>query len=198
MRVEYKSARGIDVIDIETRLLEQGDIYINGEIDRELVQSVAQQLLYLARKYPDREIRIHYSSPGGSLKDGLVLQNIITSIEVPIVSIAEGPCYSMCALLFISGKKRYMLKDGELMLHEPLINSVSGSTTVIKQISDAMVIYRERVHRIVAEITNKPIAEIEKDLNHDRYFNANEAIEYGLADKIIGYQEVVSAIDNNN
>lgn len=196
MLVQIKSAKGMDTIPIETKLLYNRDIYIVGEITDELVVDIEKQLLYLLRENEKEPIRIWINSQGGAIVSGLVLYDILTSIETPIITIGAGPVYSMGAfLLATAGRKRYVFPNTELMLHEPLISGgVEELCSYIKSISDSLFDSKKKINEILAKHTGKTIEEIDKVTLKDTHFSANDALRFGLVDKIITMDEVLREV----
>lgn len=196
MLVQIKSAKGIDTIPIETKLLYDRDIYIVGAITDESVMDIEKQLLYLLRENEKEPVRIWINSQGGAIVSGLVLYDILTSIETPIITIGCGPVYSMGAfLLATASRKRYVFPNTELMLHEPLISGgAGGSCSYIKGISDSLFDSKKKINEILAKHTGKTIEEIDKVTLRDTYFSANEALRFGLVDRIITMNEILREV----
>lgn len=195
MLVETKSARGIDTVPIETKLFANRNIYITGEINTSLITDVSKQILYLLESDAKKSIKIWINSEGGSIQDGLYLYDMLCGIKnTPIYMIATGKCYSMAALLFLAGQKgrRLIFENTELMLHEPLIDSrIGGSSSKIKSVSDSLLEAKKRINIIISKHTGMSLKAVEKETSYDHFYNSKEALEKGLADKIVDYAEII-------
>ena len=132
-------------------------------------------------------------SPGGEVSAGMLLYDIVQTSKAPIRMFCVGSCYSMAAVLFASGKYgRYMLPNGELMLHEPsLENCVGGSSSSIKSISESLLETKNKVNGILAKHTGKSLEEIENASSYDHYFSPTESIEFGLADAVVDFAKMM-------
>lgn len=187
MNIITRSSNGITLVPVETKLFEARKIIIKGEINFELANEFIGKIIILNSEDKKAPIDILINSYGGEINAGLLIYDIIRSVKVPVRTYCIGAAYSMAALLFASGTGgRYMLPHSELMLHEPLLgNRVSGNASSIRSISDTLMETREKINRILAEITGKTTGEIEKATGYDHYFSAKESIAFGLADKIL-------------
>lgn len=173
------------VYDIYSRLLKDRIIIINGEIDNNLSNSVVAQLLYLDSISND-DISIYINSPGGSVTDGLAIYDTMNYIKSDVSTIGMGICASMAAFLLSSGEKgkRYILPNGEVMIHQPL-GGVKGQATEIKIAAEHILKTKEKLNRILSANTGKDLNIIEKDTDRDNFMDSNEALKYGIIDKII-------------
>lgn len=180
-----KSYEGERVYDIYSRLLKERIIFISGEINDDLSTMVISELLYLDSLSHD-DISLYINSPGGSVTAGLAIYDTMNYIKSDVSTIGIGTCASMGAFLLSSGcpKKRYALENTEIMIHEVLGGS-KGQATEIKIQADHILYLREKLNRILAKNTNKSLKKINNDTSRDHYLNSNEALEYGLIDKII-------------
>lgn len=184
--IEVESAHGVREVSLDTRHLMNRRVFINGEINDESANDFLSQMLYLQQESSD-PITIYINSPGGSVNAGLVIYDCIQSSELEINIICAGMAASMAAIILAGGQKghRFILPHSKVMIHEPLIShGVGGSATSIKNISDSIIETRELVNKILAEHTGKSVKEINKATSFDNYMNAEEAIEFGLCDKI--------------
>ncbi len=192
MNTILKSSNGITLIPLETKLLTKRKIFIDGKIDSESADTVAKQFMLLADDDSEKAIDILINSPGGEVNSGLMLYDLFNSADIPIRMICLGKALSMAAVIFASGKERLMLPNSKLMLHEPLIqDGIGGNTTTVKSISDSLLETRYRLNSILAKHTNHSVEEIEQATNFDHYFSAEESIEFGLCDKIIGFTDIM-------
>ena len=170
--------------DIYSKLLKNRIIFICGEIDDVLSNIVIAQILYLDSINHD-DIYLYINSPGGSVSAGLAIYDTMNFVKSDIATIGMGIAASMGAVLLSSGTKgkRYILPNADVMIHQVLGKS-EGQASDIKIATDRILDLKKRLNKILAKNTNKAIKTIEKDTDRDNYLNANEAIEYGLVDKI--------------
>ncbi len=173
------------VYDIYSRLLKDRIIIITGEIDNNLSNSVVAQLLYLDSISND-DISIYINSPGGSVTDGFAIYDTMNYIKSDVSTIGMGICASMAAFLLSSGTKgkRYILPNGEVMIHQPL-GGVKGQATEIKIAAEHILKTKEKLNKILSINTGKDLSIIEKDTDRDNFMDSNEALNYGIIDKII-------------
>ena len=171
--------------DIYSRLLKERIIFISGEIDDNLANNVIAQILYLDSTNHD-DISIYINSPGGSVTAGMAIYDTMNFVSSDISTICVGIAASMAAFLLSSGThgKRYALPNAEIMIHQPL-GGANGQATDIKIASDRIIDIRKRLNKILAKNTSQNIRKIEKDTERDNYMNADNALSYGLIDKII-------------
>lgn len=171
--------------DIFSRLLKERIIFISGEINDTLANSVIASLLYLDSISHD-DISIYINSPGGSVSSGLAIYDTMQFISSDVSTICVGMAASMGAFLLSSGTigKRFTLPNSDIMIHQPL-GGAEGQASDIKITSDHIVLLRKRLNKILAKNTKQTLRKIEKDTERDYYLDAKEAMEYGLVDKII-------------
>ncbi|MBQ9019612.1 MAG: ATP-dependent Clp protease proteolytic subunit [Bacilli bacterium] len=171
--------------DIYSRLLKNRIVFITGEIDDSLSNSVVAQLLYLD-SISHEDISLYINSPGGSVTSGLAIYDTMNFVKSDVNTICYGICASMAAVILSSGKKdkRFILKNADVMIHQVLGKS-EGQASDIKIATDRILDLKDRLNTILSKNTKKNIKTIEKDTDRDNYLNAKEAIEYGLVDKII-------------
>lgn len=195
MKVEVKSARGIDVIPVETVHLSNRDIFLEQEINTETALDFQKQFLYLLREDRSKPIRIWINSPGGSVVDGLLIYDMITGVKnTPIYTIANGKCYSMAGVLFAAGHKgkRLMLPNSEIMLHEPFLSgNLSGTGSDMKSITLSLLKREKRIHEILMSHTGKNMDEIKREMAYDHYFDIGEAIAFGLCDRSVNMEDLL-------
>lgn len=171
--------------DLYSRLLEDRIIFLSGEIDDYTANSVVAQLLYLEQSDPDKDISIYINSPGGSVTAGFAIYDTMKYIKCDVSTICVGLAASMGAFLLSAGTKgkRYALPNSEIMIHQPS-GGVSGQATEIAIVADRIIKTRKKLNDILAEATGQPLKKIEKDVDRDYYMSAQEAVEYGLIDKV--------------
>ncbi|MGJ0336081.1 ClpP family protease [Aliarcobacter cryaerophilus] len=175
--------------DLLTKMLEDRVIMLMTPVNNISMTSVISQLLYLNVKDPSSPIHLYISSPGGSVLDGYGIIDTMNLIEAPVYTYTIGLAASMGALIFLNGDKRYMLPHSELMLHQPL-GGVSGQASDIEITANRIIKMKKDINEMIATRCNLDIEKVEKFIDRDRYFNATEALEYGLADEIISKIEV--------
>ena len=180
-----KSNYGERAYDIYSRLLKDRIIILSGEIDDSLANSVVAQLLYLDGINHD-DISIYINSPGGSITAGMAIYDTMRYIKSNVSTICIGMAASMAAFLLSSGKKgkRYALKNSEVMIHQPL-GGAEGQATEIKIAAERILRIRNRMNKILSKNTSKKIEEIEKDTERDYFMTSDEALSYGIIDKIL-------------
>ncbi|MCR4662093.1 MAG: ATP-dependent Clp protease proteolytic subunit [Clostridia bacterium] len=173
--------------DLYSRLLEDRIIFLSGEVDTDMANSIVAQLLLLETKDPGKDITMYINSPGGSVSDGLAIYDTMNFIKCDVSTIAVGMCASMGALILASGTKgkRYALPSSEIMIHEPSTGANRLKATDFDIIRNDLIKTRTRLNKILATATGQPIKKIEKDTEHDFYMDAEEALKYGIVDKII-------------
>ena len=171
--------------DIYSRLLEDRIIFLTGEINDQVANTVVAQLIYLEAKNPDKEISLYINSPGGSVSAGLAIYDTMQYIKCPVSTICVGLAASMAAVLLLAGEKgkRFCLTNSEVMIHQPL-GGMQGQASDIKIHADHIMKTRERLNKIIAKHTGKSLKEIEKDTDRDNFLTSSEALEYGIIDKI--------------
>ncbi len=171
--------------DIYSRLLKDRIILLSGEIDDDVANSVVAQLLYLDSINQD-DIHLYINSPGGSITSGMAIYDTMNFIKSDVSTICIGMAASMAAFLLSSGKKkkRYILPNAEVMIHQPL-GGAKGQATEIKIAAERILKLKDKLNKILAKNTKKNLKTIEKDTERDNFLDANEAIEYGIVDKII-------------
>lgn len=184
--VERESVNGIQEISLYTNAFSNRKIFLFGPIDERIVYTFTAQMLYLMED-EQSPVDIYINSPGGEVNSGLAIYDLIQSCKAPINMYCIGMAASMGALIFAGGKKghRFILPHSKVMIHEPLIpNGVGGSASSIKSTADSILQTRELLNGILAKHTGKTLDEINKATDHDNFMTANEAIEFGLCDKI--------------
>lgn len=184
--VVEQTGRGERSYDIFSRLLKERIIFIVGEINDELSSLIVAQLLFLESENQNKDIAIYINSPGGSVMAGLSIYDTMQFIKPEISTIAIGQACSMAALLLSAGNKnkRYALPNSRIMIHQPL-GSYSGQASDIKIHAEEIIKIRSNLNKILSKHTEKNILAIEKDTERDNFMSAEDALNYGLIDKII-------------
>lgn len=193
MNVQVKSSNGITLVPMDTRLLAERKVFVEGEITQEKACLFVKQILLLCNEDSSKSIDVLINSPGGEISSGLLMYDCIQSCKTPIRMYCMGTAYSMGALLFASGNHgRYMFPHSELMLHEPLLGSrVGGNASSIRSISDSLMETRNKMNQILAKHTGKTVMEIEEATRFDHYYSPEESVDFGLADEIVDFNKLM-------
>jgi ATP-dependent Clp protease protease subunit len=180
-----QTSRGERSYDIYSRLLEDRIIFLSGEIDDAVANTVVAQLIYLEAKDPAKDISLYINSPGGSVSAGLAIYDTMNYVKCDVSTICIGMAASMGAFLLSSGTKgkRYALPNSEIMIHQPL-GGAQGQASDIKIAAEHILRTKQRLNTILAKNSGKPLAQIEQDTDRDNYLSAQDAQEYGLIDKV--------------
>ena len=180
-----QTSRGERSYDIYSRLLEDRIIFLSGEIDDAVANTVVAQLIYLEAKDPQKDISLYINSPGGSVSAGLAIYDTMNYIKCDVSTICIGMAASMGAFLLSSGAKgkRFALPNSEMMIHQPL-GGAQGQASDIKIAAEHILRTKQKLNEILAKNSGKPLSEIERDTDRDNYLSASEAQEYGLIDKV--------------
>ncbi len=183
--VVEQTSRGERSYDIYSRLLNDRIIMLCDEVNSATASLVVAQLLFLEAQDPDKDISLYINSPGGSVTDGMAIFDTMNFIKCDVSTICIGMAASMGAVLLAAGAKgkRCALPNSEIMIHQPL-GGAKGQASDIKIQADLILRTRDRLNRILAEETGRDISEIERDTDRDNFMTAEQALEYGLIDKI--------------
>ncbi len=181
-----QTSNGERSYDIYSRLLEDRIIFITGEIDDNVANTVVAQLIYLEGKNADKDISLYINSPGGSISAGMAIYDTMQYIKCDVSTICVGLAASMGAFLLSAGAKgkRMCLPNSEVMIHQPL-SGVQGQVTDIQITANHVTKIKKRMNEMLAKNCNQPLEKIEQDVERDNWMNAQEAKEYGLVDKVI-------------
>lgn len=171
--------------DIYSRLLEDRIIFLTGEITDETANSVVAQLIFLEGKDPEKDISLYINSPGGSVSAGLAIYDTMNFIKCDVTTICVGLAASMGAFLLSSGAKgkRFALPNSEIMIHQPL-GGAQGQASDIEIQANHIKKIKEKINKVLSEQSGQPLEKVQKDTDRDFYMSAEEALEYGLIDKI--------------
>lgn len=178
--------RGERSYDIFSRLLDDRIIVLSDEVNDATASIIVAQLLYLEGQDPEKDISFYINSPGGSVSAGLAIYDTMQYIKCDVSTICMGMAASMGAFLLSSGTKgkRYVLPNAEVMIHQPS-GGAQGQATEILIAADHIQKTKDRLNRILSENTGKPIEEVALDTDRDNWLSAEDAVAYGLVDKII-------------
>ena len=184
--VVEQTSRGERSYDIFSRLLNDRIIVLSEEVNDTSASLVVAQLLYLEGQDPEKDISLYINSPGGSVSAGLAIYDTMQFVKCDVSTICMGMAASMGAFLLSSGTKgrRYALPNSQIMIHQPS-GGAQGQASDVKIVADQILFIRERLNKILSENTGKPIEQIAIDTERDNYLTAQDAVEYGLVDKII-------------
>lgn len=181
-----ETSNGYYLHSIQDEMLRQREIECVGDINPDSVYALTRQLRYLEREDPNGEITLLINSPGGEVSSGLALYDVMKSLSCPVRTVCLGTAASMAAILFTAGTQRDILPHGRVMIHDPLIRGgIGGSALQIQSISQNLLQSREAICAILASSTGKSLAEIYEKTASDTFFNAQEAVDFGLADRIV-------------
>ena len=183
--VVEQSSRGERSYDIYSRLLEDRIIFLSGEINDAMANTIVAQLIYLEAKDMNKDISLYINSPGRSVSAGLAIYDTMQYIRCDVCTICIGLAASMGAFILSSGAKgkRFALPNSEIMIHQPL-GGAQGQASDIKIQAEHILKTKEKMTRILAENTGRSFEEIERDTDRDNYLSAEEARVYGLIDKV--------------
>lgn len=183
--VVEQTGRGERSYDIFSRLLNDRIVMLCDEVNDTTASLVVAQLLYLEAQDPDKDIMLYINSPGGSVTAGMAIYDTMNYIKCDVSTICVGLAASMGAFLLCSGAKgkRYALPNAEVMIHQPM-GGARGQASDMKIHTDWILKTRDKLNRIMAENTGKPLEVIEQDTDRDNFMSAQEALAYGLVDKV--------------
>ncbi|GGG74521.1 MULTISPECIES: ATP-dependent Clp endopeptidase proteolytic subunit ClpP [Paenibacillus] len=184
--VVEQTNRGERSYDIYSRLLKDRIIFLGSAIDDDVANSIIAQLLFLAADDPEKDIHLYINSPGGSVTAGMGIFDTMQYIKPDVSTICMGMAASMGSLLLTAGAKgkRFALPNAEVMIHQPL-GGVRGQASDIKIHADWILKTKEKLNQIYVERTGQPYEKIERDTDRDNFLSAEEALNYGLIDKVI-------------
>ena len=191
MNVLVRSSSGITQVPVESKLLSDRKIFIEGEITENTAIEFVKKILWLNSE-SEEVITCLINSPGGEINSGLLMYDAIVGSRAPVRTVCMGKAYSMGAVLFVCAKERLMLPNSELMLHQPLLGGrVSGNASSIRSISDSLLETKRKLNKLIALHTGKSEEEIDEATGFDHYFSPEEAIEFKLADRVIRFSELM-------
>jgi len=184
--VVERSARGEREYDIYSRLLNERIIFLGSAVDDQVANLIVAQLLHLESSDPDKDISIYINSPGGSIYAGLAIYDTMQFIKPDIVTICCGIAMSMGSLLLTGGAKgkRFALPNSRILIHQPSAG-FEGQATDIQIHAQEIIKTRRRIDEIYAQHTGQSLEQVHSDMERDRFFRSEQAVEYGLIDKVI-------------
>ncbi len=183
--VVEQTNRGERTYDIYSRLLEDRIIFVSGEIESTMANTIIAQLIYLESKDPDKDIMMYINSPGGEITSGLAILDTMNYIKCDVHTVCVGMAASMASVLLACGTKgkRSALPNAEVMIHQP-IGGAEGQASDIKIAAEHILKTKKKMNKILADATGQSIEQIEKDTDRDNFLSAEEAQKYGLIDNI--------------
>jgi ATP-dependent Clp protease protease subunit len=184
--VVEQTSRGERSYDIFSRLLKDRIVFLADEVNSATASLVVAQLLHLEAEDPDKDIHLYINSPGGSITAGMAIYDTMQYIKCDVSTICVGMAASMGAFLLAGGQKgkRYALPNAEVMIHQPL-GGTQGQAADIKIHAERIIAMREKLNQMLSENTGQPLEVVEKDTDRDNFMTAEEAVEYGLVDKVV-------------
>ncbi len=185
--VVEQTSRGERSYDIYSRLLKDRIIFLSDEVNDVTASLVVAQMLFLEAEDPDKDINFYINSPGGSITSGMAIYDTMQYIKCDVSTICIGLAASMGSFLLCAGTKgkRIALPNSEIMIHQPLLGGLQGQATDIKIHADHIVSTREKLNKILSERTGQPIEKIQADTERDNFMSAQQALEYGIIDKVL-------------
>jgi ATP-dependent Clp protease protease subunit len=183
-----QTGRGERAYDIYSRLLNDRIIMLHEEVNHVTSSLIVAQLLFLEGQDPDKDVHLYINSPGGSISDGMAIYDTMNYIKCDVATICLGLAASMGAFLLAAGTKgkRSALPNSEVMIHQPLIQGgLSGQVSDIKIRSEHIIEIKERMNLMLSEMTGQPLETIQRDTDRDTFMTAQQALEYGIVDKVM-------------
>lgn len=182
-----KTNYGERAYDIYSRLLKDRIIFLGTAIDDGVANAIIAQLLFLEQQNPKEDIKIYINSPGGSVSSALAIYDTMQYIKADVQTICVGIAASAAALLLTSGKKgkRFVLPNSEVMIHQ-VMGGASGQASDVNIHAQHILKTKDKLNAIMAKHTGQKIAKVEKDTDRDHFMSAQEAVKYGIVDKVIG------------
>ncbi|TMV50946.1 ATP-dependent Clp endopeptidase proteolytic subunit ClpP [Paenibacillus mesophilus] len=184
--VVEQDARGERGYDIYSRLLKDRIIFLGTPVNDAVANAIIAQMLFLAAQDPDKHISLYINSPGGSITAGMAIYDTMQFIKPDVSTICVGMAASMGAFLLAAGAKgkRFALPNSEVMIHQPL-GGAEGQASDIEIRAKRIIKLREKLNGILAERSGQPLERIDKDTDRDYFMSAEEAVNYGLVDKVV-------------
>lgn len=191
--VVEQTARGERSFDIYSRLLKERVIFLVGQVEDYMANLVVAQLLFLESENPDKDIHLYINSPGGSVTAGMSIYDTMQFIKPDVSTMCIGQAASMGALLLAGGAhgKRYCLPHSRMMIHQPL-GGFQGQASDIAIHAKEILSIRDKLNNILVHHTGQPLEKIQQDTDRDNFMNANDAVSYGLIDKVLSTRSALS------
>jgi len=190
--VVEQTSRGERAYDIYSRLLKENIIFLGTPIDDAVANLIIAQMLFLAAEDPEKDISLYINSPGGSITAGLAILDTMRLVEPDIVTYCVGQAASMGAVLLAAGTKgkRYSLPHSRILIHQPSMSGLGGQAADIDIYAKEILRMRQILNEILANATGQPVDKIARDVDRDYIMEAEQAVEYGIVDRIITSREL--------
>ena len=181
-----QTSRGERSYDIYSRLLKERIVFLGEEVNETTANLIVAQMMFLEAEDPEKDIHFYINSPGGSVTDGFAIYDTMHYVKCDVATYCIGMAASMGAFLLAGGAKgkRFVLPNAEIMIHQPS-GGAKGQATEIEIVAKQILRTKERLNRILSENTGQPIEKVAADTERDNWMSAEEALEYGIVDKII-------------
>jgi ATP-dependent Clp protease protease subunit len=193
--VVEQTSRGERAYDIYSRLLKENIIFMGTPVDDSIANLIIAQLLFLEAEDPEKDISIYINSPGGSITAGLAILDTMAFVKPDIVTICVGQAASMAAVLLAAGTKgkRFSLPNSRIMIHQPSMQGLAGQATEIDIYAREILRMRETLNQLLAGATGQPVDRVARDVDRDYIMSAEQALEYGMIDRVISSRELAPA-----
>ncbi len=193
--VVEQTSRGERAYDIYSRLLKENIIFMGTPVDDGIANLIIAQMLFLEAEDPEKDISIYINAPGGSITAGLAILDTMRFVKPDIVTICVGQAASMAAVLLAAGSKgkRFSLPNSRIMIHQPSMQGLAGQATEIDIYAREILRMRETLNRLLAESTGQPIDRVARDVDRDYIMGPEQALEYGMIDRVISSRELAPA-----
>ena len=190
-----QTARGERSYDIYSRLLKERVIFLVGQVEDYMANLVVAQLLFLESENPDKDIHLYINSPGGSVTAGMSIYDTMQFIKPDVSTLCIGQAASMGALLLTGGAKdkRYCLPNSRMMIHQPL-GGFQGQASDFDIHAKEILSIRDKLNNIMSHHTGQPLKKVQQDTDRDNFMNANDAVTYGLIDKVLANRASAAAL----
>ena len=193
--VVEQTSRGERAYDIYSRLLKENIIFMGTPVDDAIANLIIAQMLFLEAEDPEKDISIYINSPGGSITAGLAILDTMRFVKPDIVTICVGQAASMAAVLLAAGSKgkRFSLPNSRIMIHQPSMQGLAGQATEIDIYAREILRMRETLNKLLADSTGQPVDRVARDVDRDYIMGAEQAMEYGMIDRVISSRELAPA-----
>lgn len=196
-----ESARGFERTEIEDELFKAREIFLTEEVNPHTMSEIIKQIMYLSRDDPNKEITIYINSPGGEVQSGLAVYDFLKTLNTPIHTVCIGIAASMGAILFLAGDRREMLPHSQIMIHDPSMGQGNMQGVKPAEMEESLKSLQKTqsvLCDIISETTGKSLTEVRKKTRKDSYFDADEAVKFGLATEIKSLERRLSNNEQNN
>jgi ATP-dependent Clp protease protease subunit len=190
--VVEQTSRGERAYDIYSRLLKENIIFLGTPVDDNVANLIIAQLLFLEAEDPERDISIYINSPGGSITAGLAILDTMAFVRPNIVTICVGQAASMAAVLLAAGTKgkRFSLPNSRIMIHQPSMQGLAGQAADIDIYAKEILRMREILNKILSDASGQPLERVARDVDRDYIMSSDQAVDYGIIDRVISSREL--------